>query len=122
MTILTELDTQTLENLRAAHIVHGRSPEQRFSAYQSIGDLLAAQTARQPNKVFLIHYNADGQREDFTYAQFSARVHQTAHVLVDLGVRCGDRVATIAYNHSETVIAYFACWLIGATVAPQNVA
>ncbi|MHB8625277.1 MAG: class I adenylate-forming enzyme family protein [Aggregatilineales bacterium] len=119
---MAELDAQTLDNLRAAHIVHGRPPEQRFSPYQSIGELLAAHTARQPDKVFLIHYNADGQREEFTYKQFSARIHQTAHVLADLGVRRGDRVATIAYNHSETVIAYFACWLIGATVAPQNVA
>src|SRR5579859_7351320 len=102
MTILTELDTQTLDNLRAAHIVHGRPPEQPFTPYQSIGDVLAAHTARQPDKVFLIHYNADGQRQEFTYRQFSGHVQQTAHVLADLGVKRGDRVATIAYNHSET--------------------
>ena len=40
----------------------------------------------------------------------------------DLGIRRGDRVATIAYNHLDTVLIYFACWVIGAAVAPQNVA
>ena len=50
-------------------------------------------------------------------------MHQAAGFLYDdLGVRRGDRVATIAYNHLDTVILYFACWLIGAAVAPQNVA
>ncbi len=39
----------------------------------------------------------------------------------ELGVRRGDRVATIAHNHRDTVLIYFACWLIGAAVAPQNV-
>ena len=49
-------------------------------------------------------------------------MHQAAGFLYDdLGVRRGDRVATIAYNHLDTVIIYFACWLIGAAVAPQNV-
>src|SRR5262249_33428056 len=37
------------------------------------------------------------------------------------GVQRGERVATVAYNHPDTVLAYFACWKIGATVAPQNV-
>ena len=39
----------------------------------------------------------------------------------DLGIRRGDRVVTIAYNHVDTVLIYFACWVIGAAVAPQNV-
>src|SRR5262249_39223473 len=76
-----------------------------------------------PDKTFLIHYDADGNREELTYAEVNARVHQTAHLLYDdLGVRRGDRVATIGYNHSDTVIIYFACWVLGAAVAPQNVA
>ena len=76
-----------------------------------------------PDKTFLIHYDAEGKRDELTYAQFNAKVHQAASFLYDdLGVRRGDRVATIAYNHSDTVIIYFACWLIGAAVAPQNVA
>ena len=37
-------------------------------------------------------------------------------------MRRGDRVATISHNHLDSVIIYFACWLTGAAVAPQNVA
>jgi hypothetical protein len=40
-----------------------------------------------------IHYDADGEREELTYAEVSARVHQTATMLYDdLGVRRGNRV------------------------------
>src|SRR5579859_6592561 len=116
MSVVTELDPQTIEHLREAHIVHGRSSGDRLATYRSIGDLLTEQTAHQHDKTWLIHYDAESRREELTYSQFSARVRQAAAVLVDFGVRRGDRVATIAYNHSETVIAYFACWLLGATV------
>jgi long-chain acyl-CoA synthetase len=74
-----------------------------------------------PNKVFLIAYDKDGERTELTYEQFNARVNQSANLLLALGVKRGNRVATIAYNHPDTVVIYFACWKIGATIAPQNV-
>ncbi|MEP7191200.1 MAG: class I adenylate-forming enzyme family protein, partial [Roseiflexaceae bacterium] len=63
-----------------------------------------------------------GLRETFTYAEFDARVNQMANFLAaSCGVRRGDRVATVAHNHPDTLLAYFACWKIGATVTPQNI-
>ncbi len=119
---MSELDAQTLENLRAAHFVHGRPSENRFVKFGSIGAVLEHHAATQPDKTFLIHYTVDGERDEHTYVQFNARVNQIANVLVrDFGVKKGDRVATIAYNHADTVAIYFACWKIGAAVAPQNV-
>jgi len=118
-----DLDLQTLANIHAAQTVNGVPPEQRRVQFRNIRHLLSLHAGATPDKVWLIHYDADGNREELTYAQFNARVHQAAGFLYDdLGVRRGDRVATIAYNHSDTVIIYFACWLIGATVAPQNTA
>ena len=117
-----ELDAATVKKLHEAHMVHGLAPEAYQVPYRNIRHLLSLHAQTSPDKVYLIHYDADGKREALTYEEFNARVHQTAHFLYDdLGVRRGDRVATIAYNHSDTVILYFACWLIGAGVAPQNV-
>jgi len=119
----TDLDPQTRANLHAAHIVNGRLPDDRLGAFRSVAEMLPMHAAQTPDKPFLIYYDADGQRQQFTYAEFNARVNQTANVLANvLNVRAGDRVATIAYNHSDTVIAYFACWKIGAALAPQNTA
>jgi long-chain acyl-CoA synthetase len=48
------------------------------------------------------------------------RVAQGAALLTALGVRRGDRVATFAHNHVETVVAYFAAWSVGACLVPVN--
>lgn len=119
--MMHELDATTQANISAAQTVYALPPTQRKVPYRNLRHLLSMHASATPDMPFLIHYDADGRRESFTYAEFNARVHQTAGYLYDdLGVRRGDRVATIAYNHSDTVILYFACWLIGAAVAPQN--
>lgn len=111
----------TVERLHDAHIGSGYAPSQSRVPYRNIRQLLSLHATVTPEKDFLIHYNAAGEREHFTYAEFNSLVHQAAGFLYDdLGVRAGDRVATLGYNHSSLVILYFACWLIGATVAPQN--
>ena len=118
-----QLDSTTLANIRAAQTVNGIPPDHYRVPFRNLRHLLSLQATVTPDKVFLIHYDAEGKREEYTYAEFNARVHQAAGFLYDdLGVRRGDRVATIAYNHADTVILFFACWLIGAAVAPQNVA
>jgi long-chain acyl-CoA synthetase len=115
-------NAQTLALIRAAQTVRGVPPEQHNLPFANIRQLLSLHAKVSPEKVFLIHYDGEGRREAWTYAAFNARVHQAAGFLHDdLGVRRGDRVATIAHNHADTVILYFACWLIGAAVAPQNV-
>jgi long-chain acyl-CoA synthetase len=114
-------DAQTLQNIHAAQTVRGIPPEQVMVSYNNLADLLDQRVAQTPDKVYLIHYDTDGNREEFTYAQFNKRVNQVANFLVNAGVRRGQRVATISYNHSDTVIIYFACWKVGAAIAPQNV-
>ena len=117
------LDEKTLENIRAARTYKGIPPDEHLVPYENFADLLEKHVAEKPDKVYLIHYDADGNRETFTYAELNARVNRIANFLVnELGVRRGDRVATIGYNHSDLVAIYFACWKVGATVAPQNVA
>src|SRR4051812_7544211 len=116
------LNDATIANIRAARTVNGVPPEHTQVPFRNLRHLLSLHATVTPEKTYIIHYDAEGSREELTYAEFNAKVHQAAGFLYDdLGVRRGDRVATIAYNHLDTVILYFACWLIGAAVAPQNV-
>ncbi|MCY3799694.1 MAG: class I adenylate-forming enzyme family protein [Chloroflexi bacterium] len=116
-------DSQTEANLYQAQIKDGVPPEKHKVPFRNIRDLLSLHSKTSGGKPFLIFYDADGGRQLLTYAEFSARAHQAANFMYeDLGLRRGDRVATIAYNHIDTVLIYFACWVIGAAVAPQNVA
>ncbi|MCY3833507.1 MAG: class I adenylate-forming enzyme family protein [Chloroflexi bacterium] len=118
-----ELDAQTAANLHQAQVKDGVPPQTRKVPFRNIRDLLSLHSKTSGGKTFLIFYDADGARQALTYAAFNARAHQAANFLYeDLGIRRGDRVATIANNHIDTVLIYFACWLIGAAVAPQNVA
>jgi acyl-CoA synthetase (AMP-forming)/AMP-acid ligase II len=120
---MTDLDSKTIEHLDHAHRVYDLPAGQRMIPYRNIRHVLSLHVKTAGRRPYLIHIDEDGEREELDYAEFNARVHQTANFLHDdLGVRRGDRVATIAYNHSETAIVYFACWVIGAAVAPQNVA
>lgn len=121
--MVTALDETILSKIDAAHSVNGIPAQQRKVPYISIRQILSQHAKTAPENPYLIHYAEDGTREIFSYAEFNARVHQTANFLRDdLGIQPGDRVATFAYNHADTAIIYFACWVVGATVVPQNVA
>src|SRR5262245_11822856 len=115
-------DLQTEANIMRARTVRGVPPDVYMQPFASLADMLETQARQHPDKAFLIYYNDDtGEHTSYTYAQFDARVNQMANFMVqECGIRRGERVATVAYNHPDTVLAYFACWKIGATVAPQN--
>jgi long-chain acyl-CoA synthetase len=117
------LDETALANIRAAQVVNGAPGSDYKIPFHNIRQVLSLHSKTTPDKTFLIHYDADGSREELNYIEFNARVHQTANLLYeDFGVRRGDRVAIIGHNHSDTVVIYLACWVLGAAVAPQNVA
>jgi long-chain acyl-CoA synthetase len=106
----------------AARTVRGIPPGDYQTPYLGIADLLARQTAAGPDRPFLIHYDAEGGREAFTYGEFQARVRRLAAGLAGrLGLGSGDRLATVAYNHADTVCLYFAAWSLGVAVVPINV-
>lgn len=75
------------------------------------------------NRPFLTYCDDDrGVRYTYSYAEFGTVVQRTAVFLHDqAGLRRGDRLATILFNHDLTVVLYFAAWLGGFTVVPINV-
>jgi long-chain acyl-CoA synthetase len=84
---------------------------------KSIPELLKERAAGRPNQPFLFS-EADGRR--VTYAEFARSVGRVAARLWASGIRKGDAVSLLLPNSVEYVIAYFACWQIGAVAGPIN--
>ena len=107
-------------------ILHAQSagevpPSSPLVPHPSIGALLSLQADRLEQNTFLIFFDTDCHRKEFSYREFYEEVCKTANFLQRHGVRRGDRIATVAYNHSDTVIQYFAAFVLGAVVVPVNV-
>jgi fatty-acyl-CoA synthase len=58
--------------------------------------------------------------ERSTYRAFHARAQKLANALSRLGVRRGDRVATLAWNHGRHLEAYFGIPLCGGVLHTLN--
>src|SRR6266550_1912984 len=83
----------------------------------NIGNLLEQRTAKAPGKMFLFS-EPDGRQ--FTYAEFDAAVNRAAALLATHAVSKGDVVSLLMPNSAEYIIAYFACWKLGALAGPVN--
>jgi acyl-CoA synthetase (AMP-forming)/AMP-acid ligase II len=113
-------------HLLASHITSARTvcgiPPTRYQVpYTNIGELLKTQCERFGDKPWLVFYSDEHGRSEYTYKQFHELVNKTGNLLLRHGIAPGDKIATVAYNHVDTVIQYFAAWLIGAVVVPVNV-
>jgi acyl-CoA synthetase (AMP-forming)/AMP-acid ligase II len=63
---------------------------------------------------------ADGTLHRHTYGDFAQRTRRLARALRDLGLRRGDRVATLGWNHSQHLEAYFGIPLAGGVLHTLN--
>lgn len=63
----------------------------------------------------------DGSLHRYTYAHLYGRVKRLANVLVKLGVRPGDRVATFAWNNYQHLELYYAIPGCGAVIHTLNI-
>ena len=87
------------------------------TAPQNLGQLLKQRVAVAPEKDFLFS-ESDGRR--FTYAEFEQAVNRAARLLQSHGVGKQDVVSLLMPNSVEYIIAYFACWQLGALAGPVN--
>src|SRR5438034_5108298 len=83
----------------------------------NIGELLEQRERAAPVKAFLFS-EADGRQ--FTYAEFDAAVNRAAALLGAHLIGKGDVVSLLLPNSAEYIIAYFACWKLGAIAGPVN--
>ena len=84
---------------------------------QNIPQLLQDRAAVAPDKIFLI---SEADKRQFTYSEFEALVKRVAGMLWANGIRKGDVVSLLLPNSVEYVVAYFACWHLGALAGPIN--
>jgi long-chain acyl-CoA synthetase len=84
---------------------------------KNIAALLEGRVQNAPDKVFLF---SDPDDRQFTYAEFDAAVNRAAALLAAQGIGKGDVVSLLMPNSAEYIIAYFACWKLGAVAGPVN--
>ena len=112
------MDTLT-QKIRQAHTAHDISPEQREYPFTSFATALQS-FSLLGDKPFLIYYDELNNRSEYSYSQFIHNVRRTAGLLTQRGIGRGTRIATAAHNHPDTIIHYFAAWMIGACVVLLN--
>jgi long-chain acyl-CoA synthetase len=83
----------------------------------NVRHLIEKRASATPEKPFLFS-EADGR--SWTYREFDLAVNRTANMLLENGVSARDVVSLLLPNSAEYVIAYFACWKIGALAGPVN--
>ena len=84
---------------------------------ENLRALLESRAAATPEKIFL-YSEADGRR--YSYAEFDAAVDRAARMLQARGILKGDVVSLLLPNSVEYIIAYFACFKLGALAGPVN--
>jgi long-chain acyl-CoA synthetase len=83
----------------------------------NLRSLLEDRVAAAPDKDFLFSED-DGRR--FTYREFDIIVNRVSAMLRQRGIKKGDVVSLLMPNSAEYIIAYLACWKIGAIAGPVN--
>src|SRR5437016_1070335 len=84
---------------------------------KNLGEFLNQRAAHAPDKHFLFS-ETDGR--NFTYLDFKTAVNRASDLLALRGVGKGDVVSLLMPNSAEYIIAYFACWKLGAIAGPIN--
>ncbi|MBK9155654.1 MAG: long-chain fatty acid--CoA ligase [Chloracidobacterium sp.] len=88
-----------------------------MNSFRNVRELLEDRVQRDPLKKFLFS-ESDGR--EWTYGEFDAAVKRTAGFLASIGIAKGHVVSLLLKNSPEYVIAYFACFSIGAIAGPVN--
>jgi len=115
------MDKNTIDNIKKAHSLTNNKPDEYFVAYDNIYKLLQKRLNVNFDKEYLVYYSESGEVTRFGYEEFIKKAFKLANYLLENGIRKEARVGTFLHNHFDTVVLYFACWSIGATVVPVNV-
>jgi fatty-acyl-CoA synthase len=83
-------------------------------------DWIADRAERWNGTTEVVSRRADKTLARTTYGQLIARARQLARALIGAGLRSGDRVATLMWNHAEHLEAYFGIPLAGGVLHTLN--
>jgi long-chain acyl-CoA synthetase len=91
--------------------------EQINESPKNLRQLLEDRVRVQPDQDFLI---SEADQRKFSYSEFNRAVNRAAAMLQSHGIEKGDVVSLFLPNSVEYIIAYFACWKLGALAGPVN--
>ena len=83
-------------------------------------DLLTVHAETSPDKIAVVDDRGAGSIRTRTYAELEARSNRLAHVLIEHGVRPGDKVVWCGQNSVGIVEVVNASRKIGSTAVPLN--
>ncbi len=86
----------------------------------NIPEAFCALTAVAANRIVMQIKEGEGYRRH-TYGELLEHVRGLSRSLFELGLRPGDRVAIVAENRPEWIIAYLSILTIGATAVPLDI-
>lgn len=113
---------ETQNKISQARNLSNRPFTDKMIPYKNFAQLFREQAEKNPNKTYLI-YRDGSERKELSYKDIYNEARKIAAYLYhEMGIRPGDRVSTLAYNHDRTVVIYYAIWMIGAVLVPINVA
>lgn len=84
---------------------------------RSLRELLETRVDTYPDKTFL--FSTTDERS-YTYKEFDEAVNRLVRLLSVSGFKKGDVISLLMPNSVEYIIAYFACFKIGAIAGPVN--
>ncbi len=118
---MTDIEN-TARFIRQAHCFREHDADAMLVDFSSLGALLATRGRDQHAQIFMRYFDDElNHQAQYTYREFDKLVARIATWLIkDFGIRAGQTVATLAYNHPFAAATLFACWRIGAIAAPQN--
>lgn len=85
----------------------------------AVGDILRRSAGRRPQKEAVVEYRG-GERMSLTFSQLNEACSRFARAVRGLGLRKGDRVATICLNSTEYVISLYGLAKGGFVFVPVN--
>lgn len=70
--------------------------------------------------IIFVNHEDLSEIERLTYGELWQKANALAHGLRELGVKKGDRVATLLPNSPAIIISYYGIWMSGASITPCN--
>jgi len=86
----------------------------------TFGDAIRRSARRTPNKPMIIYYDHEEKRHAYTYKEMNELASRFGHLLLDSGVKKGDRVAVMSHNVPEFMMSWFGCTKVGAAITSVN--
>jgi long-chain acyl-CoA synthetase len=114
--IIPSRDGDLLPTL-GVHVSYASDIQAPYRSWSALMEHNARIHMERPWMVFL---DGKGLRQTWSFAVFVDTAQRLASLLAENGVERGHRVAIAGHNHPDTILAYFACWLMGACAVPLN--